>query len=405
MPWCETTPMRERLEFLRDHQRGLSSFAALCRHYEISRKTGYKWLTRFGEEGLSGLADRSRAPRTPAHQVEACLVDALLEIRRRHPSWGPRKIVAYLHAHNSALRWPAASTVGEILRRHGLTHPRRRCSRPGHPGAPLSAMDSPNAVWTADFKGHFKTRDGRYCYPLTVVDGFSRYLLACQALISTEHELAKPVFERLFREYGLPTIIRSDNGVPFATQAIGRISRLSAWWIKLGITPETIEPSHPEQNGRHERMRRTLKAEATLPPATTCAAQQRVFHRFRIDYNEERPHEALGNNTPSTLYRPSTRPLPARVPTPEYPVHFEVRRVSHNGGIRWKHSSSVGPNNGWLFISQVLNEEPVGLEEIHDGIWSVYFGPVLLGRFDERELKLYGAHKARPATLSPMSPV
>lgn len=405
MPWCETTPMRERLEFLRDHQRGFFSFAALCRHYEISRKTGYKWLGRFAEDGLGGLADRSRAPKTPAHQVEAALVDALLEIRRRHPTWGPRKIVAYLRARGGDLTWPAASTVGEILRRHGLTQPRRRHSRPGHPGAPVSAMDSPNSVWTADFKGHFKTGDGRYCYPLTVVDGFSRYLLACQALISTEHELAKPVFERLFNEYGLPAIIRSDNGVPFATQAIGRISRLSAWWIKLGITPETIEPSHPEQNGRHERMHRTLKAQATRPPAATCTAQQRVFHRFRTDYNEERPHEALGQATPSSLYQQSPRSLPNRVPAPEYPAHFEVRRVSHNGGIRWRHSSSVGPNNGWLFISQVLNEEPVGLEEVDDGIWSVYFGPVLLGRFDERELKLYGAHKARPAKLSPMSPV
>lgn len=408
MPWSETTPVKERFRFLRDFERGIFRFSELCNHYGISRKTGYKLLNRFAAEGLEGLRDRSRAPKSCPHRVDEALEDALVEIRQHHPSWGARKIVGYLEDNLPDFSWPAASTVGEILRRHGLVQVRRRRSRPGHPGRPQTQMREPNSVWTADFKGHFKTRDAVYCYPLTVVDGFSRYLLGCQALLSTTHELAQPVFERLFREFGLPEVMRTDNGTPFATQAIARISKLTVWWIKLGIRHETIEPSHPEQNGRHERMHRTLKAEATRPPGAHCAAQQRLFNRFRTEYNEERPHEALGQKTPASFYAPSPRPFPDRLPTVEYPAHFEIRKVSRNGGIRWKHSSSVGPNNGWLFISQVLNDEYVGLEEVDDGIWSVYFGDVLIGRFDERELKLYGAYNTRhstPATLLPMFPV
>jgi len=200
----------------------------------------------------------------------------------------------------------------------------------------------PNAVWTADFKGHFRTRDSLYCYPLTIVDGFSRYLLACKALPSTEHASVQPVFERLFRDYGLPRVIRTDNGIPFATQAIRRLSQLSVWWIKIGITPELNEPSHPEQNGSHERMHRTLKHEATKPPAANYRAQQRAFDRFVLEYNEERPHEAIGQHTPHSLYRASPRPYPARIPPVEYPGHFEVRRVSRNGGIRWKYDTPFG---------------------------------------------------------------
>jgi putative transposase len=247
-------------------------------------------------------------------------------------------------------------------------------------------------VWTADFKGHFRTRDSLYCYPLTVKDGFSRFLLGCKGLLSTEHEGVEPVFERLFREYGLPGVIRTDNGVPFATQAIRRLSRLAVWWIKLGIVPELIEPGHPEQNGRHERMHRTLKAETAKPPAANLRAQQRVFDRFRREYNEERPHEAIGQRTPASLYHPSARAYPDKLPAIEYPGHFEVRRVSRNGGVRWRCHRSQGPGQPWLNVSHVLAGEYVGLEEVDTEIWSVYFGSVLLGRFDEREMKIYGAH-------------
>jgi len=408
MPWAETEPVNERLRFWQDFQRGIFRFNELCEVYDISRNTGYKLVRRVLREGLASAAhDRSRAPRSCPHRTDEALADALVEIRRVHRTWGPKKIIAYLERHAPGYAWPAPSTVGEILKRRGMIQPRRRKPRPGHPGRGETVPVEPNAVWTADFKGHFRTRDSLYCYPLTIVDGFSRYLLACQALPSTEHAGAQPVFERLFRDFGLPKVIRTDNGIPFATQAVRRLSQLSVWWIKLGITPELNEPSHPEQNGSHERMHRTLKDEATKPPAVNWRAQQRPFDRFVFEYNEERPHEAIGQRTPHSLYRSSPRPYPKRIPTVEYPGHFEVRRVSRNGGIRWKHSIAVGPNNGWLNVSHVLAEENVGLEEVDDGIWSVYFGPVLLGRFDERELRLYGdISKLRTQPkVSPMLPV
>jgi len=244
----------------------------------------------------------------------------------------------------------------------------------------MTPMNEPNAVWSVDFKGQFKTRDSRYCYPLTVTDGFSRYLLACQGLRSTATELAAPVFTRLFEEYGLPSIIRSDNGAPFATTALGRLSHLSVWWLRLGIQPELIEPAHPQQNGRHERMHRTLKAEATRPPAGNLSAQQVRFNRFRSEYNEERPHEALGQDTPASHYSPSGRQLPRKLPEIEYPGHFEVRYVSANGGIRWKCA--------WVNVTTVLEGQHVGLEEVGDGLWDVYFSHVRLGRLDEHRTRI-----------------
>lgn len=258
-------------------------------------------------------------------------------------------------------------------------------------------MTEPNEIWTADFKGEFRTLDGVYCYPLTVADGFSRYLLACHGLLSTAHDGARPVFSRLFHEFGLPKIIRTDNGVPFATSAIARLSRLSVWWVRLGIYPELIEPASPQQNGRHERMHRTLKAETTRPAAPTRLAQQRRFNRFREEFNYIRPHEAIGQKTPSSLYQASPRPCPKKLPPLDYPAHFEVRLVSRNGGIRW--------NSHWVNVSHVLGEEYVGLEEIDDGTWTVYFGPIELGRLDVRTLKITDAlgRKARKR-VSPMSP-
>ena len=257
-------------------------------------------------------------------------------------------------------------------------------------------MTEPNEIWTADFKGEFRTLDGIYCYPLTIADGFSRYLMGCQALPSTAHEGAKPVFRRLFQEFGLPRIIRTDNGVPFATNAIARLSRLSVWWVRLGIYPELIEPGRPQQNGRHERMHRTLKAETTRPPAGTQRGQQRRFNRFRNEFNDLRPHEALDQRTPSSLYKSSPRPFPKRLPLVVYPDHFEVRLVSRNGGIRW--------SSNWVNVSHVLGEQYVGLEEVDNETWTVYFGPIELGRLNERDLKITDAlgRKARKKVL-PMS--
>jgi len=384
MPWSETTKMRERLRFLDDVERDLFSMTELCQRYGISRVTGYKWLERFAEEGFEGLKDRSRAPATCPHRTDPEVVELLSNARERHPSWGPKKLIPWLARRHARRSWPAVSTAGEILKRLGLVKDRRRRRRIGHPGRPATQATQPNQLWTADFKDQFKTRDARYCYPLTVADAYSRYLLGCQGLLSTRMVGTRSAFQRLFRQFGLPEAIRTDNGVPFAAAtAIGRLSRLSAWWIRLGIRPELTQPSHPEQNGSHERMHRTLKAETTRPPSANRSAQQRKFESFRREYNDERPHEHLDQIPPAQLYRPSPRPYPDRLPEPQYPGHFEVRRVSRNGGIRWK--------RGWVNVSHALLEENIGLEETADGVWSVYFGPMLLGRFHEDRLQLHGA--------------
>ena len=253
-------------------------------------------------------------------------------------------------------------------------------------------MTAPNGTWTADLKGQFKTRNGVYCYPLTVVDGFSRYLLACHGLLSTAIATARPIFLYLFQAYGLPGIIRPDNGVPFATTALGRLSTLSVWWIRLGILPELIAPASPQQNGRHERMHRTLKAEATRPPSGNLQAQQVRFNRFRHEYNDDRPHEALDQETPGSVYQPSPRALPQTLAPLEYPGHFEVRLVSRNSGIRWK--------KPWVCVTHTLAGEYVGLEEVDEGLWDVYFGPVKLGRMNERILRIED-HKGRIVRRGP----
>jgi len=371
--------MDERARFIRDWERDDLSFTELCGHYGISRTIGYKWVGRYDVAGVEGLKDRSRRPHSSPTRTASEIVERVLEIRRKHPTWGGWKIAGFLQRQGSRAI-PGASTIDDILRRHGLTRSRPRRRRPGHPGRPATTARAANELWTADFKGEFRLRTGAYCYPLTVADQFSRYLLACTARPSTAHAGARPVFERLFREYGLPCAIRTDNGTPFASAGLARLSRLSVWWIKLGIHPELIEPGSPQQNGTHERMHRTLKAEATRPPAGSAAAQQRCFNRFRTVFNQDRPHEALDQNTPADLYRPSARPYPQRLAPIEYPAHFEVRYVSRNNGIRWKRY--------WVNVSSVLAEEYVGLEEIDDGLWALYFANYLLARLNERTRRL-----------------
>ena len=392
MPWLETSLMDQRMQFIVDYQRGLQSVTELADHFDISRKTAYKWIDRHEEDAAGGFADRTRRPRSCPHSTPQTIVDAVLEARRRHPRWGAKKLLRILRRKDPSAIWPARTTVCDLLKRHDLIPKTRRRPRLTHPGRPLTPMTEPNGIWTADFKGQFKTRDGVYCYPLTLVDGYSRYLLECQGLRSTAIVLARPIFRRAFEEYGLPRIIRSDNGVPFATTALGRLSLLSVWWIRLGIYPELIQPAHPEQNGRHERMHRTLKAEATKPPSGNLQAQQTRFNRFRAEYNNERPHEALGQETPASVYRPSQRALPRTLTTLEYPGHFEVRRVSRNSGIRWK--------KHWVCVTHTLAGEYVGLEEVDNGIWDVYFGPLKLGRMDERILRIED-HKGRTVRKTP----
>jgi transposase InsO family protein len=384
MPWDEATRMDRRERFVSEFDSCQYTMTELCERYGISRKTGYVWVDRYAQEGLAGLRDRSRAPRSCPHGTAPEVSERLLELRRLHPTWGPRKLLAWLEKREPERSWPVASTVGGILKRHGLVEDRAARRRPWPPSVrPSVQAEAPNRVWTGDFKGQFRTGDGRLCYPLTVADGFSRFLLAVVGLDTVSEAQAWPVFERLFREYGLPEAIKTDNGSPFASIcALARLSRLSVRWLKLGIRLERIEPGHPEQNGRHERMHRTLKQETARPPAADRGAQQERFDRFRSVYNEQRPHEALAQKTPAELYHSSGRPYPEKTPEPEYPGHFEVRWVRPNGGIKWQ--------GEFLFLSQALSGERVGLEESDDGVWSVYFGLVLLARFDERERKLYG---------------
>lgn len=380
MPWSHLSPMDQKTQFIADYLRQSLAISELCDHYNISRKTAYKWINRYRASGPAALEDRSRKPHSCPHQTPAQLVEAILEARRLHPTWGAKKLLKILSNRSPDWPWPARATACDILSRHGLARKSRRRRLIAHPGKPTTLITAPNQVWSADFKGHFKTRDGRYCYPLTVSDNFTRYLLSCQALRSTSCAAARPVFRRLFQEFGLPTRIRTDNGVPFATVSLARLSSLSAWFVRLGILPELIEPGKPQQNGRHERMHRTLKAEATRPPGANLSTQQRTFNRFRREFNFERPHEAIELQTPASIYSASPRPYPERLPPLEYPAHFETRYVSKNGGIRW--------NCAWVNVSITCAAEYVGLEEIDNGIWNVYFGPLKLGRLIERQMRI-----------------
>lgn len=384
MPWDEATRMEQRERFIGDLDSCLYTMTELCERYGVSRKTGYKWAERYAAGGLEGLKDRSRAPKSCLGRTSEEVCDKLLDLRRSHPTWGPRKLLAWLGKREPEVSWPAASTAGGILKRHGLVESRGRARKPW-PSLRRGVLEAeaPNDVWTGDFKGQFRTGDGRLCYPLTVADAHSRFLLGVQGLDTVSEAQSWPVFERLFREYGLPQAIRTDNGSPFAAmRAVARLSRLSVRWIKLGIALDRIDPGHPEQNGSHERMHRTLKRETTRPPAASRSTQQERFDRFRGIYNEQRPHEALGQRPPAELYRPSVRPYPAKMPEPDYPGHFEVRSVRGTGMIKWQ--------GEFLFVSEALIGERVGLEETGDGVWTVCFGSVALARFDERERKLYG---------------
>lgn len=384
MPWSETTPMDQKTQFIADYLRQSLSMSELCDLYGISRKTGYKLVGRYLKQGPSGLEDHSRRPSSSPNHTPEHIVEAIVALRQRHPSWGGKKLLPILERRHPNWDLPGRSTVCDILSRQGLVPKKRNRRHIGHPGKPSSSILAPNDCWSADFKGQFKTGDGLYCYPLTVTDGFSRYLFACQGLGSTSVAESKPVFTRIFKEYGLPRRIRTDNGVPFATNSLARLSSLSAWWVRLGVLPELIEPGKPQQNGRHERMHRTLKAETTRPPAKTCRGQQRKFNHFQQEFNFERPHEALDMQTPASLYEFSSREMPNKIPPLQYPDRFEVRYVSANGGIRWK--------KDWVNVSITCVGEYVGLEEIDDGIWNVYFGPLKLGRLLERHMRIEDAY-------------
>jgi putative transposase len=387
MPWRERSPMDERVQFISDYQRQLFTFVELCDRFGISRKTGYKWIARYETEGSGGLISRSSRPHQSPQATAAPVVAAIVALRRRYPTWGGKKILRVLGERHPSWALPAVSTANDVLKRAGLVDARRRRRPIAHPGYRAPTVTEPNTVWTTDFKGQFRTTDARLCYPLTICDAWSRLLIRCHALSAPTTAATIAVFQRAFREYGLPWRIRSDNGEPFAAASLGRLSRLSVWWIRLGIYPELIAPGSPQQNGAHERMHRTMKAETTWPPAPNLVAQQQRFRVFRHYYNTERPHEALGQRPPARLYRPSTRRLPARLDPMVYPGHYEIRRVHQPGVMSW-HSRNI-------IISTVLIGEDIGLEPIDDGEWDLHFGPIRLGRFDERTRRIEPAGRRR----------
>ena len=382
MPWLETAPMEQRGRFIDDHRLALYDMTELCARYAVSRKTGYKWLARYDAGGRAALGDRSRAPHHCPHKISEEVAQWLLTARRRHPNWGPEKLLQWLEPRHPAVAWPAISTAGDLLARHGLVKKRRRRRPPHHPGVVPPVTTAPNDLWATDFKGQFRTGDGIYCYPLTVTDQHTRFLLACQGLLSTKCTGVRPIFDRLFREYGLPRAMRTDNGVPFASTSLHGLTPLNVWWLRLGIQHQRILPAHPQQNGAHERMHKTLKQGAIRPPRATLAIQQRAFNRFRQEYNNERPHQFLCGRTPGALYRPSPRAYTGTLPALEYPGHFLVKRVTNAGTIRFK--------TRLLYLSTALKQHRVGLEEVDDGIWSLYFCDVLLGRIDERQALVKG---------------
>jgi transposase InsO family protein len=317
------------------------------------------------------------------------VVDAIVALRKRFPKWGPKKLEAFLEREQPAVAWPCRSTMAQIIRRYGLSEPRRRRRTTPESSQPLAAATAPNIVWCTDFKGKFRV-DGRYCHPLTITDGRSRYVLRSEPLEGERTEAARAVFESAFREYGLPLRMRSDNGAPFATAAIGGLSSLSVWWIKLGIFPERIQPGHPEQNGRHERMHRTLKADVASPPRGSWEAQRVALELWREEFNNVRPHEALAMETPASVYVRSARPYPEAPSDPEYPDHFEVRRVKSSGAISMREQS--------VSLGAVLQRECVGLEAIAEGIWHLWFGPVFLGRLSELGRAKFHLDKSKPIT-------
>jgi len=380
MPWEETCPVKERIRFVAALESGLYSMSEACERFGVSRVTGYKWWRRFNA-GEEGLQDRSRRPKSSPGRTPEEIERLVIELRKAHPSWGPEKLLDVLSRRHRGVKLPARSTTAAILKREGLIKKPRVRRKHHHPGQPFVETEEPNDLWTADYKGEFKTLDGRYCYPLTIADQETRYLIASEGLLSTRSRWARPVFEKAFREHGLPKAILTDNGPPFAVwNALCGLSALGVWWIQLGIRQYRIEPGKPQQNGRHERMHRTMKAEATRPPGADIRSQRKKLEAFRHEFNEERPHQALGNRRPAEVGRPSPRPFPRKTRKPEYAAHYEKRRVTSVGHIAFKRRM--------IFLSSNLLGETVALEEIADGIWSIYYYDVLIARLDERTGKV-----------------
>jgi putative transposase len=392
MSWRVRSVLEEKLRFIFEYERDEQTMSGLCQQFEISRETGYLWLRRYRQHGIGGLAEAKPGAHMHPNQTASAIEQAVLALRQAHMTWGPRKLKRVLERDQPGRVWPATSTLGALLKRAGLVVERRKRRRTEPYTAPLAHAVEANRVWCADFKGWFRSGDGTRIDPLTITDAHSRYLLRAQAVEKTDTERVRAIFEAAFREHGLPAAIRTDNGAPFASSAVGGLSRLAVWWIKLGITPERIEAGHPEQNGRHERMHRTLKQDVATRPALDLRAQQRALDRWREEFNAVRPHEALGMQTPASVYAPSGRPYPARLADVEYPDTMQVRTVKSHGHFRWKKHD--------VFLSEVLWGEPIGLLPADEDSYTVHFAHLPLARFDARKMRVVPLPKTVPKTTS-----
>lgn len=374
MAWNEVKVEQQRLQFINDLKSGQYNITDLCRMYDISRPTAYKWITRYEKFGLNGLNDQSRARKTQTQRISLEIEEQILEVRYKRPRWGPLKIEAYLKKKNSTLEWPSKTCIHNILDRNGLIVPRKVRRRVSPQTTTLKSINGLNDVWCADFKGWFLTGDGAKCEPFTLTDGYSRYLLRCNILPRNNTEHVWAIFDSAFREYGLPLYMRSDNGSPFGSTGVGRLCKLAIKLIKAEVLPEWISPGKPQENGRHERMHRTLKAEVASPPAKNLKEQRKSLADFQNYYNFERPHQSLNQETPGSVYQKSTRSWSGRLKSPEYTKEFKVCKVHSCGKISF-HDKNI-------YIGRVLTGEPIGIKAIDDDLWEVYFGPILLGEID-----------------------
>ena len=390
MPWKEIKPMNEKIKMIAESQTKNMSITDIADKYGISRKTVYKWLYRYEEEGIDGLKDKGRAPHTNPNETPDKIVKLLIKEKLKNRKRGPKKVYAQLKGKYPQLNIPQPSTIGNWFKKNGLVKPRKRAKRVPPYEQPFMNCQASNDVWSADFKGQFYTKNAKVCYPLTISDNYSRYLIQCKGLIGPRTKQTIEIFRNAFKEYGMPYAIRTDNGVPFAGKCVGGLSRLSVWFIQLGIMPERIEKGRPDQNGRHERMHRTLKEETLDPVAVNMKEQQKQFDIFRVDYNNYRPHEALGQQAPSKYYRKSNRVYVEKPHKPEYDYTYTVRRVRMKGEI------TIGGKD--YFISELLIDEPVGLKEIDDGIMMIYYSFYKMGLIDMRRGKVI-------KKVSPMSMV
>jgi putative transposase len=380
MPWAITNTMDLKIQLIADWQRKHFNITDLSGKYGLSRPTVYKWLKRFKKQGIDGLKEQKRTPLNSPNQTKDDIVELIIEEKLKNRKRGPKKVYYQLKKQYPDIEFPAPSTIGEWLKKRGLVNKRKKRLRVPPYTEPFQTCNEPNAVWSIDYKGQFYTKDDCVCYPLTISDNYSRYLLECHGLPGPRYQETKTVIENVFKEYGLPDAMRSDNGIPFSGKNPGGLSRLSMWWIQLGITPERIDKGCPQQNGRHERMHRTLKEETLYPPSRNAKEQQERFDIFRMDYNNNRPHESLGQDVPNSFYKHSNRPYVEKPVIPDYAFAYTVRQVCPSGEIKFKSFT--------YYLAQLLAGQPVGLKEIADGQWQIFYSFFPLGILDLRKNRI-----------------